>query len=611
MIESLNLMLALVIFAGAASQWLAWRFRIPAIVLLSVVGVTLGPVLGLVSPEEQFGEGLRDVVSWFVALILFEGGLNLRLHELKEAGRGVRRLIFVGVAVAWVLGSAASYYVGGLSLPTALLFGAIIVVTGPTVIMPLLRHAHLKRKVASMLKWEGIVNDPIGVLLAVLVFQYFVFGGGTEPVSGVLVNVIIAIAVAFFLGGGGGWLLGVAFERSWVPEYLKAPTVVAVVSVVYALADIVQHESGLMAATVAGVVMGNMKLRSIGEMRRFKEYITIIMVSFLFIVLTASLHFEVLSGLSLRLTALLIVLIFFVRPLAVWIATIGSGLSLQERLFIGWIAPRGVVAAASAGAFALPMVEAGYSDAELLIPLVFVLIFSTVTLHGLSLNWLAKRLGLKRSSAGTLLIAGSSPWAVELASTLKQVGVSVMLADNAWHRLRAARERGLETWYGEVLSEKAEEELELEGVKMLLAASSNDAYNALACSTFGPDLGLHKVYQLPMLAGDDDPQAVAEARRGLPAFKGSTQFEELWARHVRGWQFQKTRLTDEFGYVSAVKKLPEEAIQLAYVTAEGALRFAGDEKGWAPDAGHTLVSYVPPAPTKKKVTDSTNDVEQE
>lgn len=599
MIESLKLVLALVVFAGAASQWLAWRFRVPAIVLLSAVGVILGPVTGLVQPEVHFGDGLREIVAWFVALILFEGGLNLRLHELKEAGTGVRRLIFVGVAVAWVLGSAASYFIGGLSLPTALLFGAIIVVTGPTVIMPLLRHAHLKRKVASMLKWEGIVNDPIGVLLAVLVFQYFVFGGGTEPLSSVMVSVMLAISVALALGGGLGWLLGVAFDRSWIPEYLKAPVAVAVVSVIYALSDLVQHESGLMAATLAGVVMGNMKLRSIGEMRRFKEYITIMMVSFLFIVLTAGLHFSVLEGLSWRLGALLAALILVVRPLAVWLATIGSGMSWQERVFIGWIAPRGVVAAASAGAFALPMVEAGYADAELLVPLVFVLIFATVILHGLSLGWVAERLDLKRSNAGTLLIAGSSPWAIELGGTLKNLGVTVLLADNAWHRLRAAREQGLDTWYGEVLSEKAEEELELEGVEMLLAASSNDAYNALACSAFGPDLGAHKVYQLPMLASDDDPQAVSDTRRGIPAFKGSAQFEDLWERHIRGWAFQKTRLTDEFTYVDAVKLLPEEAIQLALVSSDGNIRFAGDEVRWLPDTGYTLVSYVPPSPAQR------------
>jgi NhaP-type Na+/H+ or K+/H+ antiporter len=601
MIESLKLVLAVVVFAGAAAQWFAWRFRIPAIVLLSVVGVMLGPVTGLVEPEVHFGDGLREIVAWFVALILFEGGLNLRLHELKEAGTGVRRLIFVGVAVAWVLGSAASYFIGGLSLPTALLFGAIIVVTGPTVIMPLLRHAHLKRKVASMLKWEGIVNDPIGVLLAVFVYQYFVFGGGEAPFSQVFSDLVLALSVAMSLGGGIGWLLGVSFDRNWIPEYLKAPAAVAVVSVIYALSDIVQHESGLMAATLAGVVMGNMKLRSIGEMRRFKEYITIMMVSFLFIVLTAGLKFSVLEGLSWRLLALLVVLIFLVRPLAVWLATIGSGLTWQERVFIGWIAPRGVVAAASAGAFALPMVEAGYADANLLVPLVFVLIFATVTLHGLSLGWVADKLGLKRSSAGTLLIAGCSPWAVELATTLKKLGVSVLLADNAWHRLRAARGRGLETWYGEVLSEKAEEELELEGVEMLLAASSNDAYNALACNAFNPDLGPHKVYQLPMLASDDDPQAVSETRRGLPAFKGSTQFEELWECHIRGWQFQKTRLTDEFTYTDAVKKLPEEAIQIALVTADGHLRFAGDEVRWLPDSGLTLVSYVPPNPAQRSL----------
>lgn len=601
MIESLKLVLALVVFAGAAAQWFAWRFRIPAIVLLSVVGILLGPVSGLVQPEIQFGEGLREIVAWFVALILFEGGLNLRLHELKEAGTGVRRLIFVGVAVAWVLGSAASYFIGGLSLPTALLFGAIIVVTGPTVIMPLLRHAHLKRKVASMLKWEGIVNDPIGVLLAVFIYQYFVFGGASAPLSQVLVDLVLALSVAIALGGGLGWLLGVSFDRNWVPEYLKAPAAVAVVSVIYALSDMVQHESGLMAATLAGVVMGNMKLRSIGEMRRFKEYITIMMVSFLFVVLTAGLHFSVLGELSWRLVALVAVLIFVVRPLAIWLATIGSGLDWQERVFIGWIAPRGVVAAASAGAFSLPMVEAGYADAELLVPLVFVLIFSTVTLHGLSLGWVAGKLGLKRNSAGTLLIAGSSPWAVELASTLKALGVSVLLADNAWHRLRAARERGLDTWYGEVLSEKAEEELELEGVEMLLAASSNDAYNALACNAFGVDFGSDKVFQLPMLASDDDPQAVSDTRRGLPAFKGATQFEDLWESHIRGWQFQKTRLTEEFGYLDAVKKLPEDAIQLALVSGDGRVRFAGDEVRWAPDAGHTLVSYVPPMPTQRSL----------
>lgn len=598
MIESLKLVLALVVFAGAAAQWLAWRFRVPAIVLLSLVGVTLGPVLGLLQPVEQFGVGLREIVAWFVAIILFEGGLNLRLHELKEAGTGVRRLIFVGVAVAWVLGSAASYFVGGLSLPTALLFGAIIVVTGPTVIMPLLRHAQLKRKVASLLKWEGIVNDPIGVLLAVFVYQYFVFGGGTAPFSVVLWDLFLALAAAISLGGGIGWLLGVAFNRSWIPEYLKAPVTVAVVSLIYALSDLVQHESGLMAATLAGVVMGNMGLRSIGEMRRFKEYITIMMVSFLFIVLTADLHFSVLQDLSWRLVALLFALIFVVRPLAVWLATIGSGLDWRERVFIGWIAPRGVVAAASAGAFAGPMVDAGYADAERLVPLVFMLIFATVVLHGLSLNWVASKLGLKRSSAGKLLIAGSSPWSVELAATFKALGVDVLLADNAWHRLRAAREKGLGTWYGEVLSEKAEEELELEGVEMLLAASSNDAYNALVCSAFGPDLGLHKVFQLPMLAGDDDPQAVSEARRGFPAFKGAQQFEDLWEYHIYGWQFQKTRLTEEFTYTDAVKNLPEDALQIALVSANGYVRFAGDEVRWTPDAGYTLVSFVPPQ--KKK-----------
>ncbi|MDX1269555.1 MAG: cation:proton antiporter, partial [Oceanisphaera sp.] len=298
---SLPLALAVILASGIFCQWLAWRFRLPAIVLLASAGLLLGPFTGWIQPQEDFGGGLSAVIPLFVAVILFEGGLNLELHELRGAAQVVRRLTSVGVLLAWLAGSLTAHWVGGLSWPVALLLGAILVVTGPTVIIPLLKHANINRRTASYLKWEGIINDPLGVLLAVLVFQYFVYSGNGVALQSVLGSLVLAVAVAVALGGGLGYGLGYAFRRSWVPEYLKAPVIIAWVILINALSNLVQHESGLLAVTIMGVVMGNMGLRSIDEMRRFKEYITILLVSFLFVVLTASLDPDLLTHLNWRL----------------------------------------------------------------------------------------------------------------------------------------------------------------------------------------------------------------------------------------------------------------------------------------------------------------------
>ena len=352
--------LALVGVCGLTAQWLGWRLRIPAIVLLTLCGLIVGPVLGIVRPSAALGDAFQPLIKLGVAAILFEGGLTLRLSELRNAAAGVNRLITVAVILSMGFGSAAAHWIGGLSWPVAVVFGAIVVVTGPTVILPLLRQSRLRKRPASYLKWEGIVNDPTGALLAVVAFEYFV-SAGQASISHSLLELAAGLAVAGALGGIGGWLLGRSYLAGLVPEYLKGPMALAAALGIYALSNLVLEEAGLVAATVMGLVLGNMGLPSINEIRRFKEYTAVLLVSGIFLLLTADLDPEIMLRLDWRSVALLGAILFLVRPLAVGLSTIGAQMSWQERVLVGWIAPRGVVAAAVAGVFGPALAARGYA----------------------------------------------------------------------------------------------------------------------------------------------------------------------------------------------------------------------------------------------------------
>ncbi|MGH8402595.1 MAG: cation:proton antiporter, partial [Gammaproteobacteria bacterium] len=424
--------IALVLVLGVATQWLAWRTELPAIILLTIAGLVAGPGLHVLQPGLQFGHALETIISLSVAVVLFDGGLNLRFHELQHAAIGVRRLVYLGVPISFALYSLATHYVGGLSWPVATVFGAIIVVTGPTVILPLLRQTKLTRRIASYLKWEAIINDPIGALLAVLVFEYFVYSGGGGFSSKVAWDLGTAIAAGGVCGGGVAYLLGRSFRRYAVPEYLKLPITLALVIGVFVAANAVQDEAGLLAATVMGIVMGNMHLPGVEEMRRFKEYITILLVSTIFILLTADLDPRVLGHLRWHGALLIVIIMLVARPIAVWIATFSADMHTRERLLLAWIAPRGVVAAATAGVLAPRLLAAGYKDAELLVPLMFVLVFATVLVHGLTLERIARAFGLAAAVSNRLLIVGASPWTTEFARILIESDANALVVDNSW-----------------------------------------------------------------------------------------------------------------------------------------------------------------------------------
>ncbi len=594
--------LVAIITLGIASQWVAWRYRIPAIVLLAAAGLLVGPGLELIRPAELFGDALSPIVGLCVAIILFEGGLSLDFRELKVAASGVRRLVYVGAPLGWGLGALAAHFVGGLSWPVALVFGAIMVVTGPTVVMPMLRQAGLGRRSASYLKWEGIVNDPIGALLAVLVFNFFVYASPATEVSGwgsVVSSLTKALLAGGVLGGMGGWLVGKAFQRGLVPEYLKSPVMFVAVLVFFTLSNLLQHEAGLLAVTVMGMVVGNMHLPGIEDMRRFKEYITVMLVSLVFVLLTADLDRQVLLELDWRGMALIVAILFITRPLAIMLATTNAGMNMNDRILLAWIAPRGIVAAATAGIMGPGLAAGGYEDATALLPLVFGIIFSSVVLHGLSIGWLARKLGLVSREAGTVLLVGASPWSVELAQKMMGMGIRVVLADSSWHNLRAARLAGVLVYYGEILSEIAEESVEIAHVETVLAATSNDAYNALVCTAMAPEIGRSAVFQLPM--GDsmqDDPKAVARPLRGNIAFGQDALFERLWRAHVRGWKFSRTTITDTYSYSDFLGDCPAKAISILVQRANGKVVFQSTQLEYEPQPGDTVLYYAPEKPAE-------------
>lgn len=596
MAHHLSLILITIVALGVFSQWVAWLLRMPAIVLFLISGVLAGPVLGVINPGRDIGTLLSPVVNLAVAVILFEGGLSLHLHELKQAASGVRRLVTLGSMLSWMLYCAAAYYVGGLSLPVSLLFGAILIVTGPTVIIPMLRQAGLNRRSASYLKWEGIINDPIGALLAVLVFQYFVFAGADAGSAGrVFIDLGSAILISLALGGGLAWLLGWAFNHTWVPEYLKAPLTFACVLVVYGLASEIFAEAGLLAVTVMGMVMGNLAIAGMSELRRFKEYITILMVSSVFIVLTADLDPRVLQRLDWHAAALVATVLFAARPAAIMLSTLFTDMNWRDRVLVSWIAPRGIVAAAVAGVFAPSMIKAGYGGADQLLPLIFVVVFVSVVLHGFSLGRVARWLRLSAERNGVLIV-GASPWSTELARALtNELHVQVLLVDSSWHRLRTARLAGVRVLYGEILSEQFQQSLEFNEIACLLAATSNDAYNALVCSHFVNSLAHDRVFQLPMYAADEDNNArvVARPLRGRPAFHESAQYEELWRHHFQNWQFYKTAISDDYDVEDMRKDWPAGAIMIATLYSDGTLLFHSASGGSRQGSGDTVIYYAP------------------
>ncbi len=608
--ETQSLMLAAIGVLGIGAQWIAWRTGWPAIVLMLAAGFLAEPVAGefgfrLIDPEAAFGELLDPAINIGGALILFEGGLSLDLRELRHSGSAVYRLATIGVIVGWALGAVAANQIAGLAWPVAILFGGILIVTGPTVVVPLLRQATVQTRPNAILKWEGIVNDPTGALCAVIAYEYFKFLREAPEAS--LVDVVPPLLIAAILAGLIGYaaasLIAYLFPRGAIPEYLKVPVLFTAVIGVFVLANQIEHELGLVAVTVMGVTLANTGFTSLRSIHPFKENVAVLLVSGIFILLASSLTISDLAYLNpceavgLRFWLFVLALLFIVRPATVFISLLGSPVPWNERVFIAWIAPRGIVLVAISGLFALRLSELGYNDGQVLTALSFAVVVATVIAHGFSINLVAKWLGVKGSTRPGIIIVGSTPWTIALAKQVQAMSTPVRVVDSSWQRLSAARREGLPFYHGEILNEATEHNLDLTPYQVLIAATQNEAYNTLVCNEFAYEIGRDSVYQLGENEQGDNKNALPEALRGRALFESGFGVDEVAERTAQGWGFRKTKLSETFDFAKAQENLPDSANMLLLVRGGGELRFFTHAARPTPKAGDTILSFLPPTPS--------------
>ena len=582
--------LAALAVVGMAAQWAAWRLRLPSILLLLVCGIVAGPVTGLLDPDALLGKMLFPVVSLSVALILFEGGLSLDVEELRHAGATVARLVTLGVLLTWALATVAAVLFAGLAWDVALVFGAILTVTGPTVIGPLLRHVRPKGPVGSVAKWEGIVVDPIGATLALLVFEALLvptLGESTRSAA-------LGLARTILFGGGigviGALALGACLRRHWVPDHLESPLTLAAVLGGFALADELQRESGLLAVTAMGFTLANQRSVRLRRIVEFKENLRVLLISTLFLLLSARLELSELTATGLGGLAFVLALVLVVRPASVLLSTLGSRLELRDRLFLAALAPRGIVAAAVSSVFALRLEEAGRPQASLLAPLAFVVIIGTVAVYGLTAGPIARRLGLSDPDAQGALLVGAGRFARALAGALRDEGLGVALVDTNRARVRDARLDGLRVTLGSALEPGLDERMDLGGIGKLLALTPNSEVNTLACLHFDDLFGRAETYRL---VGSAD---AASDLGGRELFADGAAFAALEQRTVRGATVRVTPLTERFGLAAFREHHGEQALLLGRISREGRLAFFCRDDEPAAKAGDRLLSLTDPEP---------------
>ena len=590
------LYIAGILALGIAAQWVAWRFRLPAIVLLLAFGVLLGKISGNETAANQ--DLFFALVSLAVGIILFEGGLSLDFREIKDTRGAVFRLVSLGLVITWLLTAWFAYQVAGFSPQMALLLGGLLTVSGPTVILPLLRHVQPVRRIGSLAKWEGIVNDPIGAVLAALIFEIIIHQSHGDIASESLLGLSKTLLASIALSGVSALLLIETLRRYWIPDFLQNPVILAFVTLLFAFSNYLQAESGLVTVTLLGVILANQRKVAIRHVVEFKENLRVLLISTLFIVLASKLTIDMaaLRMLGWRSVGFVALLILVVRPLSVFVATFGSKLSWQERSFLAWIHPRGIVAAAVSSLFALALADADPTladEAERFVLTTFLVIVATVTVYGLSLAPLARWLGLSGENPQGVLFAGASPAVREIATAINQEGFPVLLVDTNPRNNAAARMAGLPVSYASIGSEFVQEEIDLGGIGRLLAMTPNDEVNTLAAMGFAERFGRSEVYQVAATESSSGrTEAVGAYHGGRTLFDQPITTAELEKRFAEGARIKKTVITEDFVYDDFRSRYGETALALFCVEDGEKLIIATDEKDMMPRPGQKLIALV-------------------
>jgi NhaP-type Na+/H+ or K+/H+ antiporter len=591
--ESLLIGVTAIIALGILSYWIAWRIHLPAILVLLLVGFIAGPLTNFLNPDQIFGNVLFPLISISVAIILFEGGLSLQIKELKETKEVVRNLVSIGVIITWIIGIIAAYFILKLSFSLSLLLGAIIIVTGPTVIIPMLQHLHLVSRIGSVAKWEGIINDPIGAILAVLMFEVIMLSGTQAAVTIIAFGILKTVFIGVGLGIAGAYILIFLLKRYWIPDFLQNPITLMIVVLIFASSNVLQSESGLVAVTVMGIILANQRRVLIKHIIEFKENLRVLLISSLFILLASRLQISDLQYINFQSIAFLGVLIFIARPAAVFLSTIGSKMNIRERLFLLWMAPRGIVAAAVSSIFAFELTKAGIEEAQVLKPVIFLVIIGTVVLYGLTASPVAKWLNLAKPNPQGVLILGAHNWARAIAKILQKEGFQVCLVDSNWANISAARLEGMSTYYGSVISEQIFDELDLAGVGKMLALTPNDEINNLAILHFMGIFDRSELYQLSHRNSDaKDRDQISPHLTGRILFSKEITHNYLTRRFNQGAKIKSIQLTEKFDFKTFQEYYHDNAVPLFLKTEDNDLEVFATDNPPEPAIGHTLICLV-------------------
>lgn len=589
--ELIALNLAAVGVLGLFCQWVAWQFKLPAILFLLIAGLLVGPIFGFFSPQDALGELFFPFISLAVAVILFEGSLTLNFKQIRGISSSVWSIVSIGAVVSWIITSIATHYLLGFDWTIAFLFGSLTVVTGPTVIVPLLRTVRPSSKLANILRWEGILIDPLGALFVVVVYEFIV---SRSQVHSLAVFGLI-IVIGFSMGIAAGALVAAMMRRYWLPEYLQPFAVLTILLGVFAASNYLEHESGLLTVTVMGVWLANAKGVNISHILHFKENLTILFISGLFILLAARVELSDFEQLGFAALVLFAVIQLVSRPASIFVSTLRSNLNLKEKAFLAWVAPRGIVAAAVSSLFAIKLTQLNVEGANLLVPLIFMVIIGTVVLQSATARPIAGLLGVVEPAPRGFLLVGANDVARTIGKAIQTYDCRILMSDTNWDYVSKARMAGFEGYYGNPTSSHADEYLDLIGIGQVLAITPDQHLNSVASVHFSNEFGHRKVFSLqdrkPQEALDKHSHNEEHAYSLL--LGGSVSYKKFASLLSQGAEVKHTKISDSFTFEDYQEQYKSATVvPLFIVNAKNRIHMVTNPDSFAPESGDVMVSLI-------------------
>ncbi|MFT5196122.1 MAG: NhaP-type Na+/H+ or K+/H+ antiporter [Cellvibrionaceae bacterium] len=607
--QSVAIGLTTILVLGISAQWVAWRFKIPSILLLLVFGFIAGPVTGFIHPDELFGELLFPLVSLSVAIILFEGGLSLKRDEIGGVESVVRLLVSLGALVSWAVTSLAAFYILELDLFLSLLLGGVLVVTGPTVVMPLLKQIRPVARVSSVLKWEGILIDPVGATLAVLIFEGIIGRGDGHQLTiwSIASGIVITLLVGSVVGSGFAYALIQFMKRNWIAPFLETAVVLMMVVAAFALSNVLREEAGLMAVTIMGIILVNQKQVSISHIIHFKEELVVLLLSILFIILAARVDLDALIQVGWQEVVFLLTIIFVARPLSVLASTVFSNMPWKERMFVSAMAPRGIVAVSVASLFALELHEAGFENADQLVNVTFFVVVGTVLTYSILSRPFASLLGLIEKAPQGTLIVGAHYWAREIAKSIQKAGFDVWLVDTNSRQIEYARQANLQAVQADIMDDRIFDDLPIESIGRLLAMTANSELNALSTLHLSSWVGNDNVYRLASV--QKGAQSIAKNLSGRILFDETLHFNKLDGLYYQDAKIETLSMAD----VKEIEnQLDKESLfaPLLYISNLGQLHVITHKEKSIPATSKAVIYLTSSDVTKKLETLQLKQIKQ-